>query len=1233
MKQSTTTDGSITFTLPDSASDIEKIEILPEKVRRRGEAISPDASSELAQILKALTEEESEKPENLVHGFSVDVGEGRPVRTRRGEKTEKPESLSIDVTLNPEEDAVILIEQDGAYEWHFPEKVAEKKRRLRRGGPSVVASKSAHFNIPIGEGRAPRKRRGDTRVFGGAVTNYIKGKVIGFVLKFVVRKAVGALSRRLEKGVKPGPVIITSATDTQSWKHEQDYSNVKLPKERPARILLLIHGTFSSTEGSFGALTEYEEGQNFLDRALQYYDAVLAYDHHTLADTPEQNAEEIFKQLNDLQKCSNGGIVIDAISFSRGGLVYRYLTEQIVPKEHALLSFDKAIFVGCTNAGTELANDENWKTLVDFYTTMVAGASRLLALHPGSRVAGEIMNQGIKIIGSLVKYMAQGAVADNGVPGLAAMRPEGSFVKAINAIPSSRTRSGARRYYAIGSDFEPGPDTSAGKLGRRMALKVADGVVDRLMGKKNDLVVHRSSMFVIDPISTAGLSDKMAFDRNGEIYHTVYFHQPQVARQCAEWLGLQPSGSARIGDTPREWWASEVSRDFTTLPSSMNVDVVARTLEDDNSRFVVLEREHNGERLHYGISRSELETSLDTISNRNIPLDDALGMHESDARSITLDEALDSSDIDGFRSKTASISSPLPGGETHAVILDETGPVGVAASPEIITIEKMEEETLPKRRRSAKRSSLRSPKKEAEPLAPGEVWCYAHAAMQEEALLNKKSTVEVTLSRDEIMLAAGATSRGSRGKVQSDKDLIIQVQARKHCILSGESRIEVPVPAPNDDTLLYFDIIPKYEGVGEVRIIVRQGNRPIANLKLFPRFVTTATTDVIGMASAEADLIPADNRTEIKNVLFIREAQMGDKRVLDFDFDFEVDGKKYGARGRSEPFENGNVRIDYITNLYKEIEDFWAESASDYEAFMFQLRARGAEIFKKLIPKKLQSVLWEQRDKIKAIQVFSDEPFIPWELAYLVEPGNPISPDSHFLAEKGMVRGYSNPDGITQMAPTKLRCRKNMARYVIPDYPAASGLQLPAAKEEQALLEELCKAQPIKPDKRDVVTAMMQPDNFDILHFACHGTANPNSIWDAGLLMQGKMQGNTYKEEKLLSSEVEGYAKLQHDGSPGPLVFLNACQIGRTGYSLTGTGGFARAFMKQGAGAFIGTHWSIGDNSALEFTKTFYTQLKEGKNMMSAVTAARKAAKNNQEVTWLSYVIYADPYAKVEIEE
>ena len=182
------------------------------------------------------------------------------------------------------------------------------------------------------------------------------------------------------------------------------------------------------------------------------------------------------------------------------------------------------------------------------------------------------------------------------------------------------------------------------------------------------------------------------------------------------------------------------------------------------------------------------------------------------------------------------------------------------------------------------------------------------------------------------------------------------------------------------------------------------------------------------------------------------------------------------------------------------------------------------------------------------------------------------------------------------------------------------------------MLESILDANSIPPSSIHVSKALEEPGKYDILHFACHGVADPNSIWNAGLLMKGKIKSGKYVEDRILSSQIEAFSDLQEDDFPGPLVFLNACQVGRQGKTLTGTGGFAKAFIKSGAGAFVSTHWSVGDTSALEFSTTFYRKLLDGKNMMTAVAAARKAAKNSQEFTWLAYVVYADPYAKLTKE-
>ena len=57
-----------------------------------------------------------------------------------------------------------------------------------------------------------------------------------------------------------------------------------LPDE-PLRIMLWVHGTFSSTAGAFGALTATSEGKALLAQARERYHAVIGFDHPTLSET------------------------------------------------------------------------------------------------------------------------------------------------------------------------------------------------------------------------------------------------------------------------------------------------------------------------------------------------------------------------------------------------------------------------------------------------------------------------------------------------------------------------------------------------------------------------------------------------------------------------------------------------------------------------------------------------------------------------------------------------------------------------------------------------------------------------------------------------------------------------------------------------------------------------------------------------------------------------------------
>ena len=310
--------------------------------------------------------------------------------------------------------------------------------------------------------------------------------------------------------------------------------------------------------------------------------------------------------------------------------------------------------------------------------------------------------------------------------------------------------------------------------------------------------------------------------------------------------------------------------------------------------------------------------------------------------------------------------------------------------------------------------------------------------------------------------------------------------------------------------------------------------------------------------------------------------------------------------------------------MYDRIENFWSANRKDFNKFMMVLRAFGAALYKHLLPNELQRVLWQHHRTIKTIQVLSEEPFIPWEVVHLQEPGKPLPPEGNvFLGEMGVVRWLHN----VGWAPAKLACRRGKALYVIPDYPDPN-LKLAGAQQEAAVLSKILQAKSFKPEESEEVYRLInKPDAFDVLHFACHGEATTQAIWNAGLMMKGHMDNGQYVDDILEVTAVESYANLRAPNDNRPLVFVNACQTGRAGYNLTGTGGFARAFLNGGAGAFVGALWSVGDTPALTFAEQFYKALREdNKDFSQATVIARDAAKKAQDATWLSYTVYAHPY-------
>jgi hypothetical protein len=121
---------------------------------------------------------------------------------------------------------------------------------------------------------------------------------------------------------------------------------------------------------------------------------------------------------------------------------------------------------------------------------------------------------------------------------------------------------------------------------------------------------------------------------------------------------------------------------------------------------------------------------------------------------------------------------------------------------------------------------------------------------------------------------------------------------------------------------------------------------------------------------------------------------------------------------------------------------------------------------------------------------------------------------------------------------------------------------------------------------------------FHILHFMGHGGFEERS--GQGVVFFSGAQGETVPVSgALLATHLAGMDTLR-------LIFLNACETARSNTAAP-FAGVATALLKAGLPAVIAMQRPIGDDAALEFSRTVYRRLAVGDPIDAAVTEGRLA--------------------------
>jgi hypothetical protein len=438
----------------------------------------------------------------------------------------------------------------------------------------------------------------------------------------------------------------------------------------------------------------------------------------------------------------------------------------------------------------------------------------------------------------------------------------------------------------------------------------------------------------------------------------------------------------------------------------------------------------------------------------------------------------------------------------------------------------------------------------------------------------------------------------------------VLVQPKHGLVLEGSAEGSLAVTDEEETLPLQFKLRGTELGPARLRVLAFHQGQPLGALTLAPTVVPVEEA-AEGQRLGHGQALGGWSVHQPDLSLLILEHQSAGQPA--FTFRLTATDPELGLN--LKPFGPVQLRMDperYFQEFFQDIEDLPVRTAADKVRAEQRLAAKGSHLFETVMPEDLQVLLWSLRQRIRCIEVQSEEPWIPWELCklYGMEEGRVV--EGPFLCEAFDITRWE--PGIGRQPALALR---NIALV------APRDSELPFSGSESDYVLGLADAERqatrIPANSVDVRSALAS-GQYDAWHFTGHGgyrSPDPNR---SAIYLEN--------QEQLMPEDISGVVRNLSVGKP--LVFLNACQIGRSAMSLTGVGGWAPKFLRAGAAAFIGAYWSVYDQPAHDFAQALYQRLLAGIPMGQAVREARLAIRPLGDPTWLAYTVYADPLAIVQ---
>ncbi len=396
-------------------------------------------------------------------------------------------------------------------------------------------------SLPVGDQR--------TRGIGSWLIKSLN--VLGIDLAGKTAEKIGRLVEEPGSEHKKWLGLSRCTLDTGKFKLEKP---TKRASDSQGTYLLFIHGTLSSTWGSFGELWSEDRKDELSELHARYGDRVLGFDHRTLTESPIDNTIQLIRELNNYLP---GDAEVHLVTHSRGGLVGELLcwdakvplpeenffrsnkeNEQLrKPLESLRRELGKKKFhvtrfvrVACPASGTTLVSGR-----LDRWFSVLGGVL-------GSALPGTPLGEVFEDVGEFIAAVIKQRTDPKKLPGIEAMMPESPFISVVNR--DGMNVSGD--ITVIAGDVEPD----------KWWVRPLVWAMDKYYDSKHDLVVNTPSMYGGAVRSGRAL---LSYHEGPGVNHFNYFKNSDSAAKLVEALTLPADQKGSFDDLERN--STSIARD------------------------------------------------------------------------------------------------------------------------------------------------------------------------------------------------------------------------------------------------------------------------------------------------------------------------------------------------------------------------------------------------------------------------------------------------------------------------------------------------------------------------------------------------------------------------------------------------------------------------------------------------------------------------------------------------